>query len=130
MNWECIVYFDPRIDTKLKCPLTGEEHMDMPFMKQLDIARNFSKVPFRISSGYRSEEHNRKVGGVKDSAHMKGLAVDIVADTSTKRHAVLTALLLAGFERIGIGKDFIHVDADTSKPGQVIWLYDDHEPKA
>lgn len=36
-------------------------------------------VPIRISSGYRSPELNRAVGGAKNSAHMKGLAADFSA---------------------------------------------------
>jgi hypothetical protein len=34
--------------------------------------------PLIITSGYRCPELNKKVGGVADSAHVKGLAADIV----------------------------------------------------
>lgn len=34
--------------------------------------------PIKITSGYRSEELNRKIGGSTTSAHCKGLAVDFV----------------------------------------------------
>jgi len=38
-----------------------------------------------ITSWYRTEEHNRKVGGAKRSAHLKWLAVDIIYDVPFKR---------------------------------------------
>ena len=31
-----------------------------------------------VSSGYRSESHNKQIGGAKNSQHVKGEAVDIV----------------------------------------------------
>ena len=38
---------------------------------------NSSEIPVIISSGYRSEEVNRKCGGAKGSNHLTGCAVDI-----------------------------------------------------
>jgi zinc D-Ala-D-Ala carboxypeptidase len=40
-------------------------------------------VPIKISSGFRSEALNKKVGGSKTSDHMKGCALDIDMDGST-----------------------------------------------
>ena len=31
----------------------------------------------RVTSGYRSPAHNQRVGGVKNSYHVKGMAADI-----------------------------------------------------
>lgn len=36
------------------------------------------EIPLYITSGYRCEELNEEVGGVDDSAHLFGLAADIV----------------------------------------------------
>ena len=36
---------------------------------------------------------------------------------------MLQALLSVGFNRIGVGSGFIHVDIDKSKPSDVIWTY-------
>jgi hypothetical protein len=33
---------------------------------------------FIITSDYRNESHNKEVGGVSDSKHLRGLALDIV----------------------------------------------------
>ena len=90
----------------------------------LDLARLLAGVPFKISSGYRCKKHNLEVGGVKNSAHLKGLAVDIEVLDSVSRLKILRALVIVGFNRIGISKGFIHVDVDVdkTKPDN-IWLY-------
>jgi hypothetical protein len=44
----------------------------------LEPARDILKVPLHINSGYRSRKVNTAVGGAKNSAHMRGLAADIV----------------------------------------------------
>lgn len=44
----------------------------------LQVLRDELGVPIRINSGYRSPAHNRKVGGAKNSQHLRGAAADIV----------------------------------------------------
>jgi len=99
------------------------EAMDMEFLSRLDQARSLCDIPFKITSGYRSEAHNRKVGGVSNSSHLKGLAADIACTNSAARHIIVSALLKVGLNRIGIADTFIHVDRDSSKPANVIWTY-------
>lgn len=41
--------------------------------------RVLGSVPIHISSGYRSPELNKLIGGSRHSAHMKGLAADFIA---------------------------------------------------
>ena len=36
---------------------------------------------------------------------------------------MLEALLDAGFNRVGIGESFIHVDIDGNKPSNTLWVY-------
>ena len=59
-------------------------NMDRDFLAKLEIAREYAGTPFRITSGYRTAERNKQVGGVPDSAHTKGHAADI-ACSSGKR---------------------------------------------
>ena len=40
-------------------------NMDKDFLSMLDNARDIAKTPFKITSGYRTKEHNVKVGGVE-----------------------------------------------------------------
>lgn len=90
---------------------------------RLQQARNLAGIPFKISSGSRCAKHNRACGGKTDSAHLDGLAVDVVAITSTTRAKVLMALLEAGFQRVGVAQGFIHADLDLTKPYPCVWLY-------
>ena len=98
-------------------------NMDVAFLNKLSKARELAAIGFKITSGYRSTSHNTKVGGVPSSSHTVGRAVDIYAPTSTQKYIIINALLQAGFNRIGVAKNFIHVDDDPSKAEDVIWTY-------
>jgi len=110
-------------DSEFACPCCGANEMDKTFVERLDLARDIAGVPFVITSGFRCEKHNSEVGGKKDSAHLKGLAVDIKCATSHDRNRMIRAFALMGFKRFGIGKTFIHVDEDPDLPQEVTWLY-------
>lgn len=110
-------------DGEFKCSCCGKEKMDRGFIYKLQAARDVAGIPFKISSGWRCEKHNEAVGGVPSSSHLTGHAADIEADTSQKRFVIVSALMEAGLERIGVGKSFIHVDDDSNKAQRVIWLY-------
>jgi zinc D-Ala-D-Ala carboxypeptidase len=99
-----------------------EPSKDLVF--RLEQARDIAGIPFVITSGIRSEERNAMVGGSLTSSHLTGNAVDLHCESSRHRMIMLDALTQAGFNRIGIGRDFIHVDNDGSKPSNVCWLYD------
>lgn len=100
-----------------------EDNMSVLFLDKLDDAREIAGIPFYINSAFRTKEDNDRVGGKKDSSHLKGLAVDIKVNDSRTRSIVLNALIGAGFTRIGIADTFIHVDNDKSKSQNVIWTY-------
>ena len=102
-------------------PGTGK-NMKKQFLTKLDKARAIADVPFKITSGYRSKETNKRVGGVSTSSHLKGLAADISCKDSSTRQKILNALIQAGFTRIGIADTFIHCDTDKDK-NDAIWLY-------
>ena len=99
------------------------EKMDSDFLEKLDQARSVANIPFKINSGYRTEEHNKKVGGKANSSHLRGYAADIHVNDSRSRSIILTALMEVGFNRFGIGNTFIHVDNDPEKKSNVIWVY-------
>ena len=102
-------------------PGSGSQ-MNHTTLSMLDKARDIAGVPFTINSGFRTEQHNKKVGGSDTSSHLKGYAVDINCDTGPDRLKIVIGLLSAGFRRIGIAKGFIHVDNDPGKP-DTIYLY-------
>lgn len=93
------------------------------FIAMLTTASGFCDVEFVINSAFRSPLWERNHGRTGSSAHCKGLAVDIRAVSSRDRFHIVSALLQAGFMRIGIGKNFVHVDWDSSKPQFVMFHY-------
>ena len=97
--------------------------MNSCFLEMLDNARDIAGIPFSINSGYRTKEHNAKVGGVEGSSHTKGVACDIACSNSRARFIIISSLLEAGFTRIGVSSSFIHVDSDFEKSQDVIWTY-------
>lgn len=97
----------------------GIEHMDPEVLRMLDEARKLAGIPFSLSSAYRCAKHNKSVGGVADSAHTRGYAVDIRCTDSHSRFVMLQALLEAGFRRIELAPTWIHVDNDPDKPRDV-----------
>lgn len=101
------------------------EDMNPTFMELLDSARHIAKIPFIPTSGFRSEIWEREQGRDGTSSHTKGLAIDLKADNSVTRFKIINALISIGLNRIGIGKNFIHVDMDKDKPSKVIWHYYD-----
>ena len=105
------------------CPCCGMAQMDGNFLLMIDQAREIAGVPFTITSGYRCEKHNRAVGGVASSSHLTGKAADISTAGSGDRFAIVDAAMGVGFNRMGMRKDFIHVDNDCSKAQCKLWLY-------
>ena len=105
------------------------DKMSGEFLEMLDKARGLATeaagkdFPFKINSGYRTKAHNKKVGGIENSPHTKGLAADISVKDSRSRWVVLNSLLLVGFTRFGIADTFIHVDLDTDRKQNIIWTY-------
>lgn len=102
--------------------------MDKAFLGMLSYARHRARVPFLITSGYRTKAYNKELikRGFKASSvssHLKGIAADIYVRNDSSRFAILQALIDAGFTRIGIGETFIHVDTDGEKKDNIIWTY-------
>ena len=90
---------------------------------QLQKIREYAGKPIRINSAYRSESHNKAIGGVKTSQHILGKAADITIDTFTPDEVVsiienmLTNEMLGGFYIGGLGSynTFTHVDIRDKK---------------
>lgn len=115
-------YFDISEFDSPDAPGSGK-NMNEFFLGNLDDARGIAGIPFTITSGYRTIEHNDRIGGVDSSSHTAGYAVDIACRDSRSRWLIINALILVGFNRIGVADTFIHVDADPTKPENVIWTY-------
>ena len=119
-DWYTIKHFKKE---EFACPCCGENKISINLVKKLDKARDIAGIPLVINSGYRCKKHNKKVGGTITSSHLKGLAVDIKVTNSRGRYIIFDALVKVGFNRFGMGKNFIHCDIDKEKSHNVIWTY-------
>jgi len=93
--------------------------------KLIELQSKLPYFPLQILSFYRCQKNNEKVGGVPNSAHMQGLAVDIAADTSRLKYLIVKHSLELGINRIGLYPWGVHLDIDESKVSEVIWLHTD-----
>jgi zinc D-Ala-D-Ala carboxypeptidase len=99
-------------------------NMDKHFLDLLDQMRDEAGIPFTINSGYRTKEYNATLHeATPNSAHTRGMAVDIAAPSGVEKWLIVDAAIKANIRRIGIGKTFIHVDIDGTLPYPSIWLY-------
>ena len=80
----------------------------------LQILRDYIAMPITINSGYRSPAHNAKIGGVKNSQHLTGMAGDL--KTALPPIAIGEAiefLIESGQMKqggIGVYRTFVHYD--------------------
>lgn len=82
----------------------------------LDILRETIKKPVIITSGYRTPEHNKKVGGAKYSYHMRGMAADIIVkDMAPKDVAKELNKLVPNSCGIIVYKSWVHFDTRNNK---------------
>lgn len=96
--------------------------LDQELMAMLDMARGKAGIPFVITCGMRTPEQNAALkNSVSDSAHLTGHAVDLACTESEQRFKMVTALLDAGFTRIGIYAAHLHADNDLTKSQGVMW---------
>lgn len=100
--------------------------LNAKLISKLDEARGIAGIPFIITSGYRSAQKNKLIGGVDSSAHTKGLAVDMKARSASDKYKIVMALIKVGITRIGIYDKHIHCDIDSTKPNSVIWIGKSH----
>ena len=74
------------------------------------IRNHFGKAVI-INSAYRTEAHNKSIGGATYSQHKYGLAADIhINGVTPKEIASYVETLMPSSGGIGIYKSFVHVD--------------------
>jgi uncharacterized protein YcbK (DUF882 family) len=83
--------------------------------KNLQVIRDHIGEPLQILSGYRSPEHNKRVGGKRNSYHVKAMAADLSCKSLTpkKLHAlILTLIARKQIKNGGLGlyAGFVHYD--------------------
>lgn len=89
---------------------------------RLDKARKIAGIPFVLSSAFRDSASEIAKGRSGKGAHTLGRAFDIRCRNSSERWKIVFGALAAGFPRIGIASNFVHLD-DSELSGPCIWLY-------
>lgn len=89
--------------------------IDCSFVQdKLQKLRDYFKLPMTITSGYRTESYNKKVGGAKNSYHMKGMAFDVQI-SGVKPQQIAKAAEELGILGIIEYYNFVHVDSREKK---------------
>ena len=81
----------------------------------LQVLRDTLDKPVHIISGYRNPTYNKRVGGAKNSYHMKAMAGDIRVNGMTPKaiRATIEILIAEGKMQqggLGLYKTFVHYD--------------------
>ena len=107
-------YFDPKeFASKDGQPSPWPTVVDPELIVLCDRIRRLYGKPIVVNSGYRSPEHNAKVGGVADSLHVKGRAADITTllkDRDDLPRLQEICLKLNSTGGVGLYDTFVHVD--------------------
>lgn len=120
--------FDPdKLDFSACIPACQLSDFSPALVASLRLAQRFANFNFSFSSGFRPKSWELSHGRNGSSSHSKTpcLAVDIHCKDSHCRFKIVASLLSAGFDRIGIGKNFVHADIDYTKPHPIIFHYYD-----
>ncbi|MCS7201802.1 MAG: D-Ala-D-Ala carboxypeptidase family metallohydrolase [Dictyoglomus sp.] len=78
-------------------------------LDKLEKLYQLSKGNFKITSGYRCESHNKKIGGVLNSKHTKGCACDITSENIKEIFEIIKSLGFS-FIKLDEKKNYIHVE--------------------
>lgn len=93
--------------------------IDSKLVEYLQKIRDHFGKPVTITSPYRCEVHNRRVGGATKSYHMQGKAADIVVQGVSSRevakYAESIGILGIGLYETSADGYFTHIDTRTTK---------------
>ena len=109
-RWE---HFSP---SEMACRGTGELLVDEAALDRLAQLREMLGRPMIVNSAYRSEKHNRAVGGAKNSLHRKGVAFDISMANHDPAYFEDCARA-CGFTGFGFypASNFMHIDTGRAR---------------
>lgn len=94
---------------EMACPCCRMLLINPELITKLEDLRKLAARPVLVTSGYRCQTRNRKVGGRENSYHLKGMAADIrIPGLNQDKAADLGKQ--AGFNGIGIYQRHVHLD--------------------
>ena len=97
------------------------KNLEILVEKILDVAREELGQPIYVNCGYRCEEVNKLVGGVKNSQHILGKAADIWAKDMKKLWGILSKM---DFDQLIRYKTFYHISYNGDKNRHQIIMKD------
>ncbi len=101
--------------------------VDGRLIKALQKIRDYFKAPVSITSAYRTEAYNQKVGGAKNSYHVRGMAADItVTGVPNRKVAQYASTFMSGVGLYDYTGGFVHVDVRGNK---YFWQQDSKNSK-
>lgn len=90
--------------------------IDTKLVDILQSVRDYFGRPVTVNSGYRTPSHNRAVGGVSNSQHLKGTAADItVSGVEPEDVAEYIEYIMPSMGGIGLYNNFVHVDIRSNR---------------
>ena len=107
--------------TEFSCPCCNRTDISEELVDRLDYCREIAGVPFRITSGFRCQQHNRRIHGKPRSSHLNGSGADISAPSGALKSTIVASLFAGGIKRVGIYKTFIHCDISKKLPYPMLW---------
>lgn len=92
-----------------KCEMPAEVEWNLMALVEnvLEPAREKLGGPIIVNSGYRCERHNRHVGGVANSQHLRGEAADVRCEDNKRLAKIIVEN--GRFDQLIIYPTFIHV---------------------
>jgi len=95
---------------------TNEVKIYPELVQKTQRIRDIIRLPLRINSGYRTPERNQAVGGVPNSLHCQGKAVDLSCAFVSLAQLTIAAIM-AGFPKVIVykSKNFIHCDLSETR---------------
>lgn len=101
------------------CGCCSTVKIDSDLVAYLQKIRDHFGKPVIINSGYRCPTHNKRIGGVTNSNHMKGMAADItmrgVSHAEIAKYAETLGMKGIGLYETDKDGHFVHVDTRTKK---------------
>ena len=99
---------------EFRCPCCNKLPKDLLLLGNLlfmleKLRTMLGDKPIIINSGFRCVKHNKEIGGVSNSQHLRGAAADIVVPGAVIKKLGCVCEDV-GFSGIGIYSTWVHVD--------------------
>lgn len=108
--WDTVKYFSPS-EFYCKCGCGCDTQVDPRLLRLADAVREHFDAPCIVSSGVRCEKHNKAVGGVADSRHVSGKAMDFrIKDINAVTTLAYVQSLPGVRYAYAIDRNYVHMD--------------------